>query len=57
MHQLYSGLWPFLESIEHDFKQASGDSGWQLNVDLAQLIRHWYDDPEVIGSIPTGGNF
>ena len=33
------------------------DSGWQLNADLAQLVEHWHDDPEVMGSIPTGGNF
>ena len=33
------------------------DSGWQLNVDLAQLVRHWPDDPEVLVSNPTGGNF
>ena len=33
------------------------DSGWQLNVDLAQLVRHWHDDPEVLVSNPTGGNF
>ena len=30
------------------------DSGWQLNVDLAQLVEHWHDDPEVMGSILTG---
>ena len=30
------------------------DSGWQLNVDLAQLVEHW---PEVLGSNPTGDNF
>ena len=33
-----------------------GDSGWQLNVDLAQLVEHWPYDPEVLVSIPTGGN-
>ena len=33
------------------------DSGWQLNVDLAQLVRHWSEDLEVLGSILTGGNF
>ena len=33
------------------------DSGWQLNVDLAQLVRHWPEDPEVLVSNPTGGNF
>ena len=30
------------------------DSGWQLNVDLAQLLP---EDPEVLVSNPTGGNF
>ena len=30
------------------------DSGWQLNVDLAQLVRHWPEDPEVLVSIPLG---
>ena len=33
------------------------DSGWQLNVDLAQLVRHWPHDLEVLVSNPTGGNF
>ena len=33
------------------------DSGWQLNVDLAELVRHWPDDLEVLVSNPTGGNF
>ena len=33
------------------------DSGWQLNVDLAQLVRHWPEDLEVLVSNPTGGNF
>ena len=33
------------------------DSGWQLNVDLAQLVRHWPKDLEVLVSNPTGGNF
>ena len=33
------------------------DSGWQLNVDLAQLVKHWPEDPEVLVSKPTGGNF
>ena len=33
------------------------DSGWQLNVDLAQLVRHWPEDVEVLVSNPTGGNF
>ena len=33
------------------------DSGWQLNVDLAQLVRHWPHDLEVLVSIPTEGNF
>ena len=33
------------------------DLGWQLNVDLAQLVEHWPDDPEVLVSIPTGCNF
>ena len=34
-----------------------GDSDWQLIVDLAQLVEHWHGDPEVLCSIPTGGNF
>ena len=42
------GLWSFLEHK---------DSGWQLNVDLAQLIEHWHDDSEVMGSILTGAIF
>ena len=33
------------------------DPGWQLNVDLAQLVRHWPEDLEVLVSNPTGGNF
>ena len=33
------------------------DSGWQLNVDWAQLVRHWPEDLEVLVSNPTGGNF
>ena len=33
------------------------DSGWQVNVDLVQLVEHWHDDPEVPGSIPTESNF
>ena len=33
------------------------DSGWQLNVDLAQLVRHWPEDLEVLVSNPTGDNF
>ena len=27
------------------------DSGWQLNVDLAQLSEHWSHDPEVVSSL------
>ena len=26
------------------------DSNWQLNVDLAQMVRHWPEDPEVLVS-------
>ena len=33
------------------------DSSWQLNADLAQLVRHWSEDPEVLVSNPTRGNF
>ena len=33
------------------------DSGWQLNVDLVQLVEHWPHDLEVLVSIPSGGNF
>ena len=33
------------------------NSGWQLNVDLAQLVRCWPEDLEVMVSNPTGGNF
>ena len=33
------------------------DSGWQLNVDIVQLVEHWPNDLEVLVSIPTGGNF
>ena len=33
------------------------DSGWQLNVDLAQLVKHWPEDPEVLVSNPTESNF
>ena len=39
------------------FCKGHEDSGWQLNVDLAQLVEHWHDDPEVLSSISTGGNF
>ena len=46
----------FLESIEHDFVLGDEDSGWQLNVDSAQLARHWPEDPEVLVS-PLGENF
>ena len=31
------------------------DSGWQLNVDLGQLVRHWPHDLEVLVSNPAGG--
>ena len=30
---------------------------WQLNIDLAQLVEYWHDHLEVLGSIPTKGNF
>ena len=33
------------------------DSGWQLNIDLAQLVRHWPEDLEFLVSNPPGGNF
>ena len=33
------------------------DSGWQLNVNLAQLVRHWPEDLEVLVSNPTGSIF
>ena len=33
------------------------DSGWQVNVDLAQLVEHWYDDSEVLGSNRLGPIF
>ena len=33
------------------------DSGWQLNVDLGQLVEHWPHDLEVVGSNPAGENF
>ena len=33
------------------------DSGWQLNVDLAQMVGHWPHDPEVLVSNSTGGQF
>ena len=33
------------------------DSGRQLNVDLAQLVRHWPEDLEVLVSNPIGGIF
>ena len=33
------------------------DSGWQLNVDLAQLVEHYSGDLEFVGSKPTEGNF
>ena len=45
------GLWLFLESIKHDLK-GHEDLGWQMIVHLAQLLEHWHDDPEVMGSIP-----
>ena len=28
-----------------------------MNVDLAQLVRHWPEDLEVLVSNPTGGKF
>ena len=33
------------------------DSGWQLNVDLAQLVRHWPEDLEVQGFKSHWGQF
>ena len=33
------------------------DTGWQLNIDLAQLVWHWPNDLEVLVSNPTRGNF
>ena len=33
------------------------NSGWQLNVDLAQLVRYWPEDLEVLVSNPTGATF
>ena len=33
------------------------DSGWQLNVDLTQLVKHWPEDLEVLVSNPTGAIF
>ena len=33
------------------------DSDWQLSIDLTQLVEHWHEDLEVMGSILTGGNF
>ena len=33
------------------------DSGWQMNVNLAQLVRHWPEDLEVLVSLPTVSNF
>ena len=29
----------------------------QPNSDLAQMAEHWSNDPEVVSSNPTGGNF
>ena len=51
---LHVGLRSFLESIEHNFIKTHEDSGLQLNVDFAQLVRHWPEDPEVLVSNPTG---
>ena len=52
------GLWLFLESIEHDYTY-KGLNDWhrQPNSDLAQLTEHESDDLEVVGSIPSRGNF
>ena len=33
------------------------DSCWQLNVDLAQLVRHWPEDPEIQVSNPIFDEF
>ena len=33
------------------------DSDWQLNVDLAQMVRHWPEDPGVLVSNPSWGQF
>ena len=33
------------------------DSDWQLNVDLAQLVRHWTEDLEVWFPTPLGAIF
>ena len=33
------------------------NSDRHLNGDLAQLVEHWHDDPEVMGSILTGTIF
>ena len=51
------GLCSFLESNRAWPYKGHEDSGWQLNVDLAQLVRLWPEDLEVLASIPTGGNW
>ena len=50
-------LCSFLGLIEHDFYKGLNDSYRQPNSDLAQLVEHNSDDPEVVGSNPTVSNF
>ena len=35
----------------------TSEISYQTDSCLAQLVRHWPEDPEVLVSIPTGGNF
>ena len=46
----------FISRINRAYKDLN-DSHRQPNSDLAQLVGHESDDPEVVGSGPTRGNF
>ena len=39
------------------FRTLIEDSDCQLNVNIAHSVEYWHDDQQVLGSIPTGGNF
>ena len=48
------GLWSFLDTTEHDFIKVMKI---QAECWLSSVGRDWHDDPAVLGSIPTGGDF
>ena len=42
--------------VVHDTKEGSLQNS-PTDFSLAQSVEHWTDDPEVVSSNPTGGNF